>query len=116
MRRLAADDDRDFVAVDAGVRVHRRAGATCGGKDGIGAGDACLCPSRGCCARSVLCGCLCDVACVRVGDRLGGEGDREQDEAEREQTLDQGLPPLFSESARKPPHRGYPPLMKLAML
>ena len=59
-----------------------------------------------------------DRACVGVRDRFGRERDHEQDEAEREQALDQGLPALLFKSTCERPHSStaYPPLMKLAML
>ena len=104
MGRLAVDGDGDFVAVDARVRVHRRAGAAGGSEDSVGAVDAGLRSCRGGGAGAVLGGGFGDRAGVGVGDRFGREGDHEQDEAEREQALDQGLPALLSKSTCERPH------------
>lgn len=68
MGRLAVDGDRDFVTADAGVRVHRRAGAARGSEDSVGTVDAGLRSCRGGGAGAVLGGGSGDRAGVGVGD------------------------------------------------
>ena len=98
-RRLALDAHRHLVAVLARGGAQALAGAAGRGQDRARAGDPRLGAAGRGGAGAVLRRGGGDRARVRVGERLRGDPDDEEDEREREQPLDEGVAALAGEPA-----------------